>query len=308
MQATGAGVTNFSVDSEGDVGIGVAAPTAALHLKAGVGGASAGTAPLKFTAGTSLTTQEPGAIEFDGTDLTLSTSATGTRKSLTAGQLLNIQTITSGTAYTPTPGTGRIVVELWAGGGAGGGAQNNFGAMGGGGGSGGYAMHYMTGVQNKQYVVQVGAGGTGAVGVNGGNGTATTFNTGAVTVTAYGGSGGRAHAVLSNNLVFRVADGGAGGVVSANASVGGAGVSGRSGFRFGNQNISTGGDGGATSLGGAGAGAVKGANAMPGCLSGVAAVAYTGSGGGGASCGNTQNALRLGGNGAAGRIIVYEYY
>jgi hypothetical protein len=56
---TGADVTILST---GNVGIGVISPTAYLHLKAGT--ATAGTAPLKLTAGTLLTTPELGAIEF----------------------------------------------------------------------------------------------------------------------------------------------------------------------------------------------------------------------------------------------------
>lgn len=44
-----------------------AAATATLHIRAGT--ASAGTAPLKLTAGTNLTTPENGAFEFDGTNL-----------------------------------------------------------------------------------------------------------------------------------------------------------------------------------------------------------------------------------------------
>ena len=49
----------------GNVGIGVTSPTAYLNIKAGT--ATAGTAPLKFTSGTLLTTPEAGAVEFDGT-------------------------------------------------------------------------------------------------------------------------------------------------------------------------------------------------------------------------------------------------
>lgn len=44
------------------LGVGVAAPTAALHLKAG--SATASTAPIKLTGGTLLTTPEAGAIEY----------------------------------------------------------------------------------------------------------------------------------------------------------------------------------------------------------------------------------------------------
>ena len=50
--------------SAGRVGIGVTAPTAVIHLKAGT--ATASTGPLKFTAGTNLTTAEIGAVEYDG--------------------------------------------------------------------------------------------------------------------------------------------------------------------------------------------------------------------------------------------------
>ena len=57
------------IDSAGNVGIGVTAPTAYLHLPAGV--STAGKAPLKLTAGTNLTTPENGTIEFDGTKLTM---------------------------------------------------------------------------------------------------------------------------------------------------------------------------------------------------------------------------------------------
>ena len=51
----------------GNVGIGETTPTAVLHLKAGT--ATAGTAPIKLTAGTLLTTPELGALEYvdDGT-------------------------------------------------------------------------------------------------------------------------------------------------------------------------------------------------------------------------------------------------
>lgn len=50
--------------SAGNIGIGVTAPTASLHIKAGT--VSAGTAPLKLTDGPLLTTVEPGAIEYKG--------------------------------------------------------------------------------------------------------------------------------------------------------------------------------------------------------------------------------------------------
>ena len=62
------------ITNAGNVGIGQATPTAALHLKAGT--ATASTAPLKFTSGTNLTTAEAGAVEFDGTNLLFTPSTT----------------------------------------------------------------------------------------------------------------------------------------------------------------------------------------------------------------------------------------
>ncbi|GAB1444176.1 hypothetical protein MASR2M39_30220 [Ignavibacteriales bacterium] len=63
---SGNGAEAVRILDTGNTGIGTATPTAVLHLKAGT--ASANTAPIKFTAGTNLTTPEAGVIEFDGTD------------------------------------------------------------------------------------------------------------------------------------------------------------------------------------------------------------------------------------------------
>ncbi|WP_208025644.1 hypothetical protein [Niastella caeni] len=62
------------------------APTAWLHLGAGL--ATANSAPLKFTTGPVLTTPEDGAVEYDGTDLYLTTSSVRYKLSKTlTGQL-----------------------------------------------------------------------------------------------------------------------------------------------------------------------------------------------------------------------------
>lgn len=55
------------IDKLGHVGIGVALPTAILHLAAGT--ATAGTASLKIPSGTVLTVTEPGAVEADNNHL-----------------------------------------------------------------------------------------------------------------------------------------------------------------------------------------------------------------------------------------------
>jgi hypothetical protein len=70
---------NFVISNSGKVGIGVQSPTALLQLKAGT--ATAGTAPLKFTSGTNLSTPEAGAVEYDGTNLYF-TDSTATRRTL----------------------------------------------------------------------------------------------------------------------------------------------------------------------------------------------------------------------------------
>lgn len=66
------------------------APTALLHLDAGT--AAATTAPLKFTAGTNMSSPEAGAVEFDGTNLFYTTS-TPARK--TIANLDDVQTFAS---------------------------------------------------------------------------------------------------------------------------------------------------------------------------------------------------------------------
>jgi hypothetical protein len=64
--------TVMTLQGNGNVGIGTTAPTAKLNLAAGT--ATANTAPVKFTSGTNLTTPEAGALEWNGTNLFLTTS------------------------------------------------------------------------------------------------------------------------------------------------------------------------------------------------------------------------------------------
>jgi len=70
----------------GRVGIGVTAPTAILHLKAGT--AAANTEPLKIPSGVVLSVTEPGAVEADNNHLYW-TNSSGVR------QPLNYQTLTT---------------------------------------------------------------------------------------------------------------------------------------------------------------------------------------------------------------------
>ncbi|MCT8341010.1 hypothetical protein MG296_13175 [Flavobacteriaceae bacterium TK19130] len=60
-------VERLIIRENGNTGLSESNPTATLHLRRGT--ASANSAPLKFTAGTRLTTPEAGAMEYDGTEL-----------------------------------------------------------------------------------------------------------------------------------------------------------------------------------------------------------------------------------------------
>jgi len=65
-----AGTAQLSILVSGNVGIGTTDPTARLMIKEGT--ATAGTAPIKFTAGVVNSSSEAGALEWDGTDLWIS--------------------------------------------------------------------------------------------------------------------------------------------------------------------------------------------------------------------------------------------
>jgi len=77
-----ASVDYLYVRGDGNVGIGIASPTARVHLRTGT--ATANTAPLKFNSGTNLTTAEAGAIEYDGTEF-YATNSTASRTTIIRG-------------------------------------------------------------------------------------------------------------------------------------------------------------------------------------------------------------------------------
>jgi hypothetical protein len=62
-----AGASRAYIAGKVGIGVGITSPTSLIHLAAGT--ATANTGPLKFTAGTNLTTPENGTMEFDGTNL-----------------------------------------------------------------------------------------------------------------------------------------------------------------------------------------------------------------------------------------------
>lgn len=74
------GNTKLAIRDAGTGFGGVTSPSALVHISAGT--AAAGTAPLKLTSGTNLTTPEAGTIEYDGTNY-YATPSNGTRYILT---------------------------------------------------------------------------------------------------------------------------------------------------------------------------------------------------------------------------------
>ncbi len=113
IQANSTAGSGLTVLANGNVGVGTSAPAAALHLQAGT--ATAGTAPLKLSSGTNLTTAESGAVEFDGSHfygtagtnrLTLDNSAlTGAGAGTAQAQTVDnsISALTTGMTVTWVP-------------------------------------------------------------------------------------------------------------------------------------------------------------------------------------------------------------
>jgi len=62
------------------LGVNMTTPAAQLHISAG--STAAGSAPLKFTAGTNMTAAEAGAMEWDGTNLFITQTTGPTRKTI----------------------------------------------------------------------------------------------------------------------------------------------------------------------------------------------------------------------------------
>jgi hypothetical protein len=84
VQDSSGATTHVTVSASGRIGAGIPSPTARLHLGAG----SATQAPLKFTAGTNLTTPAAGAMEWDGSKLYI-TSGTN-RRQLAYNEVANV--------------------------------------------------------------------------------------------------------------------------------------------------------------------------------------------------------------------------
>ena len=267
-----------------------------LTTNAAVTVAQGGTGLGTLTTGNLLIGAGTGNVTFiaSGADGNILQSNGTTWASVTGGVLHGRQTLTAGTIYTPTTGTKEILIRMWGGGGGGGGCSAVAGCAGGGGGGGGYAEFYLTGVTGT-YTYAIGAAGASNSGAAGGAGGNSTFNTGVTTITAFGGAGGT---FTAGTAAIKFMPGGAGGVISTNGNVNGAGTPGTNGMTSTVNTVVMSGNGGDTDLGGGGIGRnTTGA--------GTAAVANTGSGGGGAAA--TVATAGGGGTGAAGIIIITEF-
>ncbi|RZA06373.1 MAG: hypothetical protein EOP11_10545, partial [Proteobacteria bacterium] len=96
-----ANADNVTFRNDGNVGIGIAAPTAALHLRASTG--ATGTSPLKFASGTLLSSPENGTMEYDGTNYYLTAGGTRVAIPLSGGTgSFNTVNAGAGTAAAPS--------------------------------------------------------------------------------------------------------------------------------------------------------------------------------------------------------------
>lgn len=229
-------------------------------------------------------------------DLIIGTPATAPIMVMLTGS--GTYTVPTGTSYN------RMRVIAVGGGGAGGSVGGSTGAWdgGGGGGAGGLIDSTMTVSAGQSFTYSVGAGGAGALGFAGSQGSPTRFDT----LTAYGGGGGGGFwdPYQPTSIHFNGFDGGSGGGAtgyfgprSGGASTAGQGNAG--GTSADEFNSSGGGAGGPGTNAVAGSG---GSTAGPGLYKSTPlyAVVLAGGGGHGGSFNNRDNATVAGGLGGGG--------
>lgn len=222
----------------------------------------------------------------------------GVKNSPSAGRLLKVSVLTSGTTFTSQMSTTSIRVKMVGGGGGGAGCTSvaTAASYGGGGGGGSYAEKLYTGqVGNKTYTISIGSLGAGASGALGGTGGNTTFTDGTTLVTANGGIGAPVATASASLTAYA---GGAGGAVSTNGDLNSGGMPGEFGVSLVPATpTGVSGKGGDSQYGSGGVGKTAVGN-------GNSALGF-GAGGGGAATG--ASTVRTGGSGTAGCIVVEEY-
>jgi hypothetical protein len=197
---------------------------------------------------------------------------------------------TSSGTYTPSAGVNSVIVEvIGAGGGGGGTTATGAGqiSVGSGGGAGGYAISRLTsGFSGVSMTI-------GAGGASGSNGGTTSF--GALLSATGGGAGAVGPAAAAGYVTIN----GYGGVGSGGNVLNSRGGDGSPGLGVSASSFSSG-AGGVSRIGAGGGG-------LPTQSSGGSNALTAGSGGGGGLAG-ASTAAQTGGTGAAGMIIVWEYF
>lgn len=283
----GNGIGHLFIDNAGNVGINQGSPTAKLEVV----GSSGSTIKIVDTN--------------EGLNKVLTSDASGqgswqTLSSISgSGCFTNWQLFTADGNFTVPAGITKIKVQVWGGGGAGGGVGIAGLSGGGGGGGGGYAEGTYTVVPAAVHAVTIGAGGVGAANANGGNGGTTSFGS-PVMISATGGTGGLK---VGGDLAGGTGGIGSGGYMNITLGNGGHGllISGGSTYGSASNGAGDGGTGASGSTGGGGGGGGPGGGNGSGNGAGGAAVANSGAGGGGGG----GAASVAGGNGAAGKVIVF---
>lgn len=211
--------------------------------------------------------------------------------------------LSSGTWSKPA-GCKFIKASIQGGGGGGGSSQlasASNGGCGGGGASGGHVIKYLDVTSISSLTVTVGAGGTaGAAGVAGSGGGTSGLGPSHTYGKADGGGGGSGTAAGANGVY--TAGGGLPGTAS-NGDLNNGGNGGGAGFMVA-TNQGLGGEGGSSSFGGAARPNRLFSNGS--VLAGSAATGYGSGGSGGISCTSTSEAV--GGAGAAGIVVIEEFY
>lgn len=270
--------------------------------------------PISFTFVRTDTTAFTATIQRAGADtiegLTSLSLAVGERLTLisdgvsawriaagVAGRLLNVQVFAASGTYTPTPGTGSVVVEVQGGGGAGGGTTlptvGNV-SLGAPGGAGAYGRGRFTAVQiGASLPVTVGAGGVATAATAGPNGGTSSFG---ALLSAPGGVGG---GMLNNQAPPTINGNGTSSAAAAGANIDSAKGSVGSVTLALSATAVQGGPGGFSRFGAGAGGPGLNVNGMH--------AETAGSGGSGCAINNAGGGSYRGGNGAAGQVIVWEY-
>lgn len=229
----------------------------------------------------------------DGTTATLLSNLKASIKALTNGKLLNVQTFTSNSTYTPVAGVKFVIVEVVGAGGSGGGCAATGASqisVGSGGGAGAYAKALITS-NFAGVAVTVGVGGAPAAGFASNPGTASSFGS---LVSCPGGLGGTSAGPTTPPWFTGVNTSAAptgGNVTGAAGASGGISVALSSTAGYGAA-------GGSSPFGGGGGPAVINSAGLPSPTQGA--------GGGGSMIGPSQAAI-AGGRGGNGVVIVYEF-